>query len=483
MNEDSLDGSHRRWFHKPAVWAAIGLATTAICCGTVVFDVPGWILGETDIHGNYADEVELAEQVENLTPMERLHAELFPRWAIALANGHPDEERAWTEFSEAIEDDELGDVAVRLREALRNVDPSRPLQPLLDPWNERLESMGEPFYVTGSLAPTATGVAGVLEFYAVMATPTARIGDEELPAIVLQRIDRTNVREPYFGRTYPDSGRAIIVVDRVVDFALDSMWLPLTEGRPPEDPVEVALFPQVRAEMKRALGAEHFAVLVETAPLRRKLFDTMAANGSRATCGSGMRWAPEVPFDGFSNRTLDLLDAYAEADKIQPCPRVKFDEADAIREATEALRDHRGLEPALEALVAWLAESTVTHEIRHLADDRRHDGLATALPCEACPDGASVPVRAELSAYASSFASSDEPVTALYQDCISVRGGGAHRRAMGLLASQMDVRCDEPAPDDLRQRARDAERHFFGREETIVLADVYPDQLPVRWWR
>lgn len=488
MTEEFVQLQTRKLWQMPLAWVIGGALFCVSCCGWAVLDVPGFITGRTDLLGNYVDEVEQDEKRENLTPRERLHAELFPSWAIAEANRWETSEQTWVALESALEDPELQTIATELRDLIRDPqmeDRVAELEPLLERWNARHEALDEPFYVTGSVVSLQQGPSVIFEFYAVLAQVDVKIDTETYPTLVLQRIDQTNIQESYFGRTSPRSKRAIVVVDRLVDFAVDHVWLQLaddfSEGPPAGATAADVAFHRAMVDELDAIGPESVKTLRETARLRRTIFETIDQVEARAECGSTLRFAAEVPWDGLRPRTLDRLDAYAEADKIQPCPRVKFEEADLLREASETLRSEAALEPALERLVAWLAHSTVLHEARHLADDRNHDGLEQPLPCDGCPEQMDARVRAELSAYATSLARAHNPATTLYQDCVAVGGSRSHRSALGYLLRQMDAYCDEAPPEDLQEQAAAAEQALFGRSETIALEN-YPERLPVKWW-
>jgi hypothetical protein len=170
----------------------------------------------------------------------------------------------------------------------------------------------------------------------------------------------------------------------------------------------------------------------------------------------------------------------AERDELKECPSVEFEEADAIREATDTLQTDSA-EAALEATLAYLSRVITIHEARHHADQKRNEGDDRAPTCESCPKAMSAATRAELSAYTASMAWSETPAVALFQAC-KANPSGAHRRALGYYLDQLGTLCDQPLPPDLRSRSQKIEESLFGRSDDITLPEDFPERLDIRIW-
>lgn len=500
MEEDVDSALHRRLWQKPwfvvlAVFGAGVLLTAAVC-----LDVPGFLRGHTDLFGNYVFEEEREEARDVMTPMERVHAELFPHWLIAQANRRPDAPAQFAALREALTDDALRVVADELHAAAQNgaiarapvaetdagsvdagpvdADVRPPYELLLARWNARLKELDEPFYVTGSVSGTPAGPALICEFYRHLASPSVVVGDLEVPTVILQRIDRTNIVESYLGVAHR-GGTAIVVTDRILDLATDDVWLMLHAETQPAEPLAQAYATAIRAEAEVGLGASTVATLAGAAIHRRAILDTVASVLDRRSCGNTMQFGT-IAWDGMNPRTLDRLDAYAERDKIQPCPTMTFAEADALRAASEALQSDT-TKQALEALVAWLTRMIALHEARHVADELELGRLDDPASCPGCPARMHRSTRAELSAYVASFAWSDSPATAMYQAC-TVRGG-PHGRAMRFVNAQLGRRCTDPPPADLAQRAQELQQVLLGIAPPMELPQQFPSHLEIHRFR
>lgn len=507
---DEIGGAvPRKFWQKTWVWIIGSMLLFAGLVALLFFDVSGFIAGETDLFGNYRFEEEQQVARAGMTPMERVHAETFPRWLIAEANRWSNAQERFDELRSAITDEELGEVLdelkasidsgeitnppqvirFRLRDHDTGVDagsiadveeppPTYPHVELLRRWNERLEELGEPFYVTGSISGTSGGPALVAEFYRRLADPSVRVGEQEYPTVILQRIDRTNVVEAYLGVAHR-GGIAVVVTDRILDLATDEVWLMLNPLTSPGGELAEAYAAAIRSEAKSALGPQVFTALTRSAAERRRLLETVDAVLERRSCGNTMQFGV-LAWDGLNPRDLDRLDAYAERDKIQPCPTVKFEEVDALREASEALQSEQ-TKQALETLVAWLTRSVALHEARHVADELELGRLEVPESCPGCPERMHPSTRAELSAYVASIAWSDSPATTLYQAC-TVRVG-PHARAMRFFNAEMGRTCADPPPTDLVERTRELQGSLFGVATPMELPETFPARLEIHRFR
>ena len=219
--------------------------------------------------------------------------------------------------------------------------------------------------------------------------------------------------------------------------------------------------------------------LTATANARFALVEAVRAVGDRSKCGSTFR-IYDLPWDGISEDEYDAFRRYARDDVGAPCPGITKEEAEAIITSSEALKDAGiGLRDAVGELVAIAARKVSVHEARHSADHATSDAFDTPLPCAPCDERMSRGARAELSAYAATFAPPGTAYVALLQACTLDRDRGTpHARALRALLPRLSDgdACATP-PDDLSERARDAELHFFGRAHTIAHPGDFPTRL------
>ena len=507
MDDDFRDDVPRTLLQRPQFWFVVPLLACFVLAAALCLDVPGFVKGETDLLGNYVFEAEREDAAAQMTPMERVHAELFPAWLIARANEWPDAQTKFDALRDAADDEMLRTVLDELRAAMDDgsifrppvssvalpdmgelapdagtittAEPARPIHvELLQRWNERLARLEQPFYITGSVSTVSRGAALIGEFYRRLGAPPVMVGARLVPTVILQRIDRTNIVEAYLGVAHP-GGTAIVVTDRILDLATDDVWLMFNPETAPMDELAQAYIDVIRREATAGLGADTVARLAAAAEHRRRLLDTIAGVYERASCGNTMRFGT-ITWDGLNPRDLDRLDAYAERDKIQPCPAMKFAEVDALREASAALQTD-ATKQALESLVAWLTKMIALHEARHVADELELGRLEDPADCPGCPERMHRNTRAELSAYVASFAWSESPATALYQAC-TVRGG-PHRRAVGFINQQLGRHCTDPPPPDLAEQAQQLQRLLIGSAPPMSLNADFPDRLEIHRFR
>lgn len=507
---DGVDIVPRKLWQRQWFWIAALLLALASACLWCFLDIPGFVKGDTDIFGEYRFRQDAQQQRDAMTTIERVHAELFPRWLIAEATQLASAPQDFAALYDAVEDPQLKAVLDDLSSAIASgmilapprsdepdvgaevadvsteveveVAPPPELNPLhidlLRRWNDRLEQLGEAFYVTGSISMTSTGPALISEFYVRLADPVVKVGDREITTLILQRIDRTNIVEAYLG-VARRGDVALVVTDRILELATDRIWLMLNPDTTSTDPLDAAYAEAVRAEVAAGLGADTTAVLRRTAVDRKRLLDAVDEALARAKCGSTMQFGL-IRWDGFDPATLDRLDAYAERDRIMPCPTMKASEAATIRASSRALQSEE-TKVALERLVAWLTRMIALHEARHTADEQVNNQHEDPASCPGCPVRLSRAARAELSAYVASFAWSTSPATAMYQACTAAFG--AHGRAMRVINRELDRACTDPPPEDLAKRATDLQKKLFGAAPSMALPADYPDQLVIHRFR
>lgn len=429
--------------------------------------------------------------------LRRVHGELLPAWVLAAAGEaqaggeRASEEAAYLELrGEIARDPNLLDLLDTLRHHVRegglHEDPERALW-LAWAWSTYVDGAGYPFLVHGSVLRTRHGPVFSAVVYETAADASVSVGTEVYRVRVGSRIDGTNVRELYLGAAGHDE--AIVVVDRVEEFATADLW-PLFEPALDEVlPDRAAFAPAVRAEAQARLPARDFDALQAAAVPRWSIIDTVVkVHERRRVCGEGLQFNT-VPWYGFEPDRIRRLRDIAERDANVPCPAITGAEVDALELASRKLLAARDLRPAVEALVAWAAEHVAIHEARHLADDANADGFDEPLACRSCAEEMGIVARAELSGYLASLAWSPSPVTALYQACRAIaddrrwHGGrgvnGPHAEAMALLQRRLGPICGKPPTEDLSGLGRLLEAEMLDRSDPMSLGDDFPRRLPV----
>jgi hypothetical protein len=308
----------------------------------------------------------------------------------------------------------------------------------------------------------ATGRGGYTKSYWLFDQPTVRLGEHGARVGLGVRADRLNVQEGWLG-IQEDVGEPLVVVDRVVDFAIDTVW-PLLGAQ--DEPHGLAL----RALAAKRLPPEHLAVLLRTSDARRGMVAAQDAVDGRRGCGSSFRM--RIDWDGLDD--LATLRAYARETGGGACPGLTLEEADAVVRGTLAIRSEPTLPEALEALTAWLARHVAYHEARHAVDQEEWGSLPR---CSGC-DGMSERQISEASAYLTALAS-DEATTAWVQGCgVEASGRGPGARALTVVFRELSVGCHVPPPADLADRAGALAKEWFGRDEGASI-DAFPDRLPL----
>jgi len=339
-------------------------------------------------------------------------------------------------------------------------------------WNRYLEAHGQPFLVEGSV-----GIGwGRRPFFYVVTYQTVAdlfvdVGEEPHRVRLVRRTDPVNVRELHVGGTGAPEEGAVVVTDRLQDFAFDAVW-PLLAAGPVGPASNMGPYADaVTEEVEAGIGAEHTAVLRRTAPHRAVLLEAAVAVAERQPCSEFA--IVDTPFDGHGERAIDRIVANAYVSIGAFCPRVKVEEAVLVHKISHALRAEPGLRQALEALLAWLARTVAVHESRHLADLGDEGELRIA-----CLECGSDHVSAEVSAYLASFAWGEGPATAYYQACRAVQSErNPHAAAMEVIDQWLDRECIEGPPEGLAARARELEESRLGRSDEITLPSDFPRRL------
>lgn len=281
-----------------------GLLAVAVVVGVWTF--PRWPNAWRFITGR--EPLFIPEHEPNLdaVDLDAVHRTLWTQWMVAASRAipeTPDEglEQARTAMRGAIEADanllglfdELDGIVTSDR--LRGVGPQRRTLWLGRAWNHYLDQQGQPFFVHTNVIE-GTRPMFYAHLYRVVGDAQGTVADESLRVRAVSRLDRLNLRETYLGYASNEDEGAILISERVVDFALDRIWPLLDETG--GDRLAQIFAPMVAAELRRSLPGEAFAELVETAPVRARWSrptTRSTIDGSVAGCGSRARRGRATP--------------------------------------------------------------------------------------------------------------------------------------------------------------------------------------------
>jgi len=441
MFEASKQGTDRTW-----IAVLVGAVSTLVVVGAVVF---------------WATRLPAAAPPLTYTwrapagdPIAGVHVEHWPAWTVAKSRGSEQ-----VAIETALEDHPaLQSMAVALMAAADMRDLSA-AGDAADVWNASLRAQDQPW----ALKPGATGKTLYVKTFFVLGRVEVETGDRKTEVSIGKRVDGLNVVEGYLGAA-EDIGGALVVSDRVLEFATDDLW-PLLGTV--DDPIAVSL----RAELAAGLPESSFEALTRTADARAGMVAANRAVRERRSCGSDFRM--RVPWSGMDE--FQRLLVYAERYRGEECPGLTAAEARALIRGTAAIRTEPGLWEALEQLVAWACRHVVVHEARHRLDQEDW-GFGEPPPCEGCE--LSGRVRIEASAYVSAMAS-QESLAALVQVCgfVAATESGSSRRGAVAVLDALEIDCATPPPD-VSTRAKALAKRWFSRDEEWTLHGM-PDRVPL----
>lgn len=475
---DALIASYRRNAVLKNIAAALIAVTTLLGVGWLIFGDSVKRAWRT-----YKLESAAASRRANMTELERVHAELLPRYVIGASNNYRDTPARLEELRAALAKEptllELtNSIADDLKDPDQLVERGDHLMANVSSWNTFMDTAGEPWWIDANIYLSPENKFFYLKTYKILADFDVIVGDGSYRTRMAARADSTNVVESFLGHTSPRQDGAIILADRLYDFSLREVW-PLL-GELPEDasPRARAFHAKLNEEARDAMSAETLELLAVHSASRHALVQTLDAIRSRRSCGSKFS-ITDLPWDGMPEDELDLLHKYAERDRYEDCPSIKPEEVEIIIESSQNLRDDEKLKTAAEELVAHVAHAVTIHEARHAADHKTAEAFTQSLPCARCDElGLGRSARAELSAYLASFSSKRSGYTALFQACgLDFTRPTPHVQALRLILDALDTSCDE-LPKDLHARSKQLEVDFFGRSDTISTPkSKYPTSL------
>jgi len=478
-----------RRFRAPARrrLAALALAVAVVLGGPLLYSwarpaVASWLRGERDAWGNprYEPPHRIPRAAVARIDMEQVNADLIPTWVIALGHSRRDGTRAEAAVA-------YGDLRIALGPDVNLItlfdeldtllredafEGASRIDYLLWAYNQYLDRNGIPWRLEANLR-MRRGRPPVLSTRTYRVLSDLRSVDDGRLRLV-RRADGTNVTEGFLGHTPRRDEGALVMVDRVLDFAVHNLWPALHPGLDGRlDDMQRSFAPFVRAEAYAALTREQYKLLGETAVDQMALIEVAASIHARHACGSGF-WVWGLPYNG-----LPLEDRLALRDGLErsvdaACPEVTRDEAARMIGASERLGVAAGLERGLEALATWAARGIALHELQHVTDGE-------SIACEGgCPEDEET--MAEVSAYLTSFASPEVGYAALLQACAQSLAGGAGPadRALTFIERRLlPAGCTGAPPADLHERAERLTSSLFVHRRRAVLPDAFPQAVPL----
>lgn len=496
---------------SPLEWRCVTVATALLVGGALVFvglEIYGGRIravwrGESDLYGQWQFQLPYDSDRADVAALDlyTIHRELLPRWVVAAARRERSprwEREAFGDLESAIRSEpNLTWIAGQIRQIIINdevlIEAER-LQYLSWLWSSYLDRHGQPYWIQGGV-----GVhPGRPSFFYVIAYETrsdftVEVDGEPQRVRLVARIDRMNIRELHLGSVSRHEDGAVLIADRIQDFAIDAIWpilaLPsdagigangLPEREDEQWNLEELLFAyEVAEEMRGGVSEEDFELLENTASSRAALAAVTDSIAERRWCsGFSLR---RLPLEGLDDQQLTSLAWLAIRSEGHWCPRIKLEEAELLVKHTQALEAESGghrerFARAIGAVVAWFSGTVTVHEGRHVADEVA--GGAGELDCREC---GSSPVASEVSAYLASFAWGPAPATAVYQACRAVRREqNPHAAAMEAIQQRLGHLCQEGVPKDLASRAQRVEREMLGRSERMEIPEGLPEAVVLR---
>ncbi len=485
------------WARRQAMRPLRLFGSVLLAAGFVVF--MGWLSHALDQPTRFDEDLAAATHPSKPEPwspsyaldpavvasidFEVVHARLLPEWVISLqhdpyALGRDREQRRFEALtSEAGKDANLSSLLRRLRDRATVGVSVHALEItyLLNGWNDYMQQAGLPWHVAHDLVETARGGRMYARCYRVHADVQVPVSGAEHNVRVLSRVDGTNVGELFFGQTSVEERRAMVVSDRVAEFALERLWPMMDAGSAQRlSGMDRAFAPSLRREARNVLAPATLETLERGASLRLQLLDRLADIATRKACGRGIE-VENMPWDGLSARGRAIVARAADHNERKRCGRLTQEDANFLLSASDALSKDQTLRGALGQLAAWLARAVAVHEVRHLADGVH----AGDLSCEGCPPAVSFRTKAEVSAYVASLATDGVGYLALYQACgvdlpAPHDSGGALRFVLGVVAPEG---CDAVPPANLYAQARLLDWILFKRVQRIEMPETFPREV------
>jgi hypothetical protein len=479
----------RRYAHRALLGAVVG-----VIAGWLIF-TKGAPPTQSDIDAQALRAPKTVQPFQPTHPIDphilstidaaKVHRQLLPAWIISLQHnphsiGRRNAEDAFGMLrDEAGKDPNLAGLLDRLHEKLMDgtYDFQGEIQALIKGWNGYLARGGVPFRIEYRIERTQRGPELRIRCYRVIADVPVSVAHSEQHVLLLARQDQTNLVEAFLGQTATDRGAALVITDRIAEFAIDRLW-PLFEAH--DETSELELLGKVRHEARLALDKSVAEPLTRSFSIHRALETELASLARRRGCGAGVL-IERVPWNGLSDPALAMVNRVAQKNERRHCQRVTPTDADRIRAISQQLREHPDLAQALGSLAGWLAKAVVVHEARHLADETLAPEAGAVRLCPGCPESFDYRARAEVSAYLASFETVGVGYVALLQACGNEADGrGSSSTALGFLLPRLLVKgCAGPMPDDLYARAAATRVQLLGRDDSIGLPTDFPAAIPI----
>ena len=372
---------------KSLSWVLIGLLFVLIAVNVAVFglmesptEVPEINPSEPITDGEPPVE-EASVQWDEIN-LERVHSWLLPSWAIARINGSNEQTKELREelLAELSPNPKLVELFLSLEASGSEPESTTTEQfvPICWAWNQYLDRHQAPWRIRCIQYVVQEDTWFYINTYQVVADVIVDIEDEGHRVRLLRRMDRNGARENYLGHTGTEVEGALLVLDRIRDFALDDLW-PLLDSEPAKNspPYQVILGPAVRSDIQRVVGSEHMTVLSRTAGIRKEMLNIWSDLQPIRDCLelSHLR----LPWSGPTKETLSQFKG-ERTRQPNPCPEIPPKKLGRLLQITDELAKEGQLVPALDHLLAWAARPVVLHEAQHLADRRPSEERGLCAP-------------------------------------------------------------------------------------------------------
>ena len=427
--------------------------------------------------GNHERPLDLSD-----SELEAIHSDWLPEWALSrVGQIHGEPTRTRDQLLESLQNAPVLHDIVRSLETSSD-DPkttsSDEILPLCWTWNQYLDEHDRPWRIRCNMVVREDERWFYITGYQVLADVQVDVEDTPQRVRLLRRMDRTGAREPYLGHAGTQSEGALLVLDRIRDFAMNSVW-PLMD--PEFDDLQNeftrALAPEIRLELTRSLSVEHLTNLRRTAGIRLEMVEIWNEMEPIRRC-RGLEQL-RLSWWGVSPESLMPLVNESE-EEHQNCPNASPDDLGRLLQLTEDLAMEAELLPALDHILAWTAHPIIVHEARHLAD-RTTDG-SDGPPCPGCSRPLSAAERSELSAYLSTLTHPSLSNLSRLQACealSSLPTESIHAQALQELQRQgLENMCSEAIPDFIN-RSQAAMARLLGRSPFTTMSIDFPRRLPV----
>lgn len=423
----------------------------------------------------------LDEDVLSVTPISRLHTELWPDYFSTFArSGNPSADPRiddkLRELQQVAGDEELAEILQSFHDALLAGQTDLNAQEVR--WNQRLRELDEPFAIVGGTVEQHHDLLYTPETHHIFATVDISV-DGSIHAVEWRRrLDNfRRAAQPTF--VHHESGDAWIRTDR----AWITLWGPLAravlkddEFAGAEENFNFGWRDELRREVRDALGDDDsFDAFIRGAQRQAELRQIAVDVSERGiSCGQNYRIV-RIPWMGFDSEALGRMQRMARADRYEGCPRLTEDEAALIRRHSRDLQSDLEFQRVMPRLLALFLE----HKSVMAAAQRHRQLDETRPPCSDCPGWTDLDA-AEIGGYLAGLSHGPYPLLGIFKLCFDHRyGSGRSYRGWIQLLNDQGFRCRGELPDDLPPRLAAFEQERFTPIDSITFESAPPTTAPI----